>query len=253
MLNIKVKINSANMNILNIKGIVILLMILGLSKTTEIFGQEVSEPIIIEKPNSILFSPFNLLDPINPSIQLGYERALNPKWALQIEGGYIINKGLLNILLNPKEGADEYSNKGHKLRFEVKRTLVSKKLFRLYSSCELFYLKNVSDVINQFVVSDPSYNYSFGTPPNDESYYDDYFTNDKSKWGMNIKGGTKALIGPVFLEAYLGLGVALRNNIHSNRENINDKSLDESLFNNNLQGKMWILNIPLNLKIGYRF
>ena len=242
------------MNLINIKGIVILLIILGLSITTEIFGQEVSEPTIIEKPNSILFSPFNLLDPMNPSFQLGYERMLNQKWALQIEYGYIINKGLLNILLNPQEKANEYSNKGYKLRFELKRTLVSKKQFRVYSSCDLFYLKNVSDVINQFVVSDPSYDYSFGTPTNnDDSYYDDYFTNDKTKYGMNIKGGIKAFTGQVFFEAYVGLGVALRNNVHSNRENNNDESLDKSFLNNNLQGEMWILNIPLNIKIGYRF
>ncbi len=243
------------MNLINIKGILIFLITLGLSITTEIFGQEVIEPTIIEKPNSILFSPFNLLDPINPSFQIGYERMLNKKWAFQIEYGYIINKGLLNTMLNPQEKANEYSNKGYKLRFELKRTLVSKKEFRVYSSCDLFYLKNVSDVINQFVVSDPSYEYSFGIPPNnDESYYyDDYFTNDKTKYGINIKGGIKTFTGPVFFEAYLGLGVALRNNVHSNREKNNDESLDKSFLNNNLQGEMWILNIPLNIKIGYRF
>lgn len=243
------------MHLQKFKGVVFLFVILGLSTSTEIFGQEISKQIIFEKPNSILFSPFNLLDPINPSFQLGYERMLNPEWALQLEGGYIINKGLINILLNPQEGSDEYSNKGYKLRFEIKRTLVSKKRIRLYSSCEFFYLKNVSDVINQFVVSDPSYNYSFGTPPNNEKsyYYDDYFTNDKSKYGMNIKGGIKVFIGQVFIESYTGLGIAYRNNIHSNRENINDASLDESFLNDNLQGEKIILNIPLNIKIGYRF
>ena len=243
------------MNLPNIKVVVILLMLSGLCKMTEVFGQEFSEPPIIYKPNSIVFSPFNLLDAVNPSFQLGYERMINPKWAAQIEGGYIINKGLINIVLNPQESADEYSNKGYKLRIELKRILISQKEFNIYSSGELFYLKNKSEVINQFVVSDPSYDYSFGSPPNDDDsfYYDDYFTNDKSKYGMNIKGGIKVFIGSVFFETYVGLGVALRNNVHTNRENYNDKPLDESVLNNNQRGEMWILNIPLNLKVGYRF
>ncbi len=146
------------MNKLKIKGIVVLVATLGLFTSFEIVGQRFSEQTCIEKTNSILFSPLNLLDPINPSFQLGYKRMLNQKWALQEEAGYIINKGLMNILLNPQESADEFSNKVYKLRFELKRSLVGK----LYSSCEFFYLKNVSDVINQFVVSYPSYIYSFG-------------------------------------------------------------------------------------------
>ena len=238
-----------------IKVVVIILMLFCLCKMTEVFGQEFREPPIFYKPNSIVFSPLNLIDPVNPSLQLGYERMINPKWALQIEGGHIINKGLINIVLNPQESADEYSNKGYKLRIELKRIIISKKEFTVYASGELLYLKNKSDVVNQFLVSDPSFDYSFGTPPNDDDsfYYDDYFTNDKSKYGMNIKGGIKNFHGPVFFEAYAGLGIALRNNIHTNRENYYDKPLDESFLNNNQQGEMWILNIPLNLKIGYRF
>lgn len=243
------------MKTLKIKGFEILFVILGLLNSISVFSQETREQIFLEKPNSILFSPFNLLDPINPSFQLGYERMLNSKWAFQIEYGYIINKGLINVLLNPQEDADEYSNKGYKIRFELKRVLVAKNRFVVYTSSEIFYLKNKSDVINQFVVSDPSYNYSFGIAPNgDESYYyDDYFTNDKTKYGFNIKGGIKDFTGPVIFEAYLGLGVAYRYNIHSNRENINDAPLDGSFLNNNIKGEKIILNIPLNFKIGYRF
>lgn len=216
------------------------------------FGQEEIEKK--KKLNSIIFSPFNLIDPINPSFQLGYERTINTKWALQLEGGYIINKGLINILLNPQESADEYSNKGYKLRFEIKRTLAIKDEYGFYISSEVHYLKNVSKVINQFVVSDPSYNYSFGSPPdNGEFYYDDYFTNGKSKYGINIKVGLKTFLDAIVFEGYVGLGVAYRNNIHSNRENINDDPLYDDFLNDNARGSKIILNIPLNLKVGYAF
>lgn len=240
---------------------IILISLTVLSFTFKTYGQDDNQNIL-EKPNSIIFAPFNLLDPINPSFQLGYERMLNTKWALQIEGGYIINKGLINILLNPQEKEDEYSNKGYKLRLEIKRTLVGKKRIKVYTSCELFYLKNVSEVINQFIVSDIYYDYSFdisnelidGYENNGrEIEYDDYFTNDKTKYGANVKCGLKVFTGPVFFETYLGLGIAYRQNKHSNRENINDKPSFDNFLEDNIQGEKWIFNLPANIKVGYRF
>lgn len=132
---------------------------------------------------------------------------------------------------------------------------MSREKYRLYTSGEIFYLKNVSDVINQFVISDPSFDYSFETPSSDGKsyYYDDYFTNDKTKYGVNVKGGVKLFVGPLFFEGYVGLGIAYRNNIHSNRENLDDAPLYDSFMNDNIQGEKIILNIPLNAKVGYRF
>ena len=234
----------------------ILIALLGL--TFNIYAQEKDNSDKLEKPNSILFAPFNLLDPINPSLQFGYERLLSPKWAIQAEGGYIINKGLLNIMFNPDESADEYSNKGFKLRLELKHIILNKRYFNLYSSFELFYLKNKSDVINQFIVSDTSYSYSFELPEGYQTdprdiVYDDYFTNDKTKYGANIKFGIKAFIHSFFVEVYVGVGIANRRNKHSNRENIVDESLDDSFLNDNKRGEMLIFNLPINFKIGYRF
>jgi len=233
----------------------ILLLAVGLVSSISIFGQETNDQKNLEKPNSIFFAPLNLLDPINPSFQIGYERMLNQKWGFQIEYGYIINKGLINILLNPHERPDEYSNKGFKLRVELKRVIIRKKRFLVYASGEFFYLKNRSDVINQFLVSDPSFVYSFGVVPNpgENYYYDDYFTNEKIKFGTNIKGGIKVFTGPVFFEAHLGLGIVYRKNSHSNRENLNDPSLDDSFLNDNLIGEKILLNLPFNIKMGFRF
>lgn len=83
------------------KGIRPIVILLLLFVATGLYGKQLNETNNIERPNSILFSPLNLFDPINPSFQMGYERMLSPKWAVQVEGGYIINKGLINLLLNP--------------------------------------------------------------------------------------------------------------------------------------------------------
>lgn len=210
---------------------------------------------IVKKPNLIFFAPVNLLDPINPSFQMGYERTLNQKWALQVEGAYIINKGLLNILMNPQESRDEYSNKGFKIRFELKRYLKRTHNLDYYSSFELFYLKNKSFVINQYIVSDPSFVYSFGQANDDgqEYYYDDYHLNDKKKYAANIKFGMKFNLESILFETYVGAGIAYRQNTHKYRENMNDKPLDNSFLNDNKPGNVWILNLPINLKIGYKF
>jgi hypothetical protein len=245
------------MNLQLIKQTIIILLSL-VFITINSFGQENVDEKNIEKPNSIIFAPFNLLDPINPSLQLGYERLLSPKWAIQAEVGYIINKGLLNIMFNPDESPDEYSNKGFKLRLELKHIILNKKHFNLYYSFELFYLKNQSDVINQFLVSDTSYSYSFELPEGYQTdprdiVYDDYFTNDKTKYGTNIKFGIKVFIKSFFVEPYVGIGIANRINKHSNRENIVDESLDDSFLNDNKRGEMIIFNLPINFKIGYRF
>ncbi len=207
-----------------------------------------------EKKNAIIFSPFNLIDPINPSFQIGYQRLLSDKFELQMEYGYIINKALFHYIINPHESKDDYSNKGFKLRTELKRFFKNDGYFRYYLSGELFYLENVSKVQNQFIVSDPHYNYSFELPNDEEEYgYTDYFTNAKTKYGINAKFGIKRISNAFFYETYVGIGIAYRNNIHSDRENINDKPYDTTFLNDNVPKEMYIFNLPLNFKIGYMF
>lgn len=207
-----------------------------------------------EKKNSIIFAPLNLIDPINPSFQLGYQRQLDDKIELQLEYGHIINKALFHYIINPNESKDDYSNKGYKLKIELKRYFMNYGVFRCYMAGELSYLENVSKVQNQFLVSDPNYNYSFELPNDGEEYgYTDYFTNSKTKIGINAKFGIKLIISSFFYESYIGIGAFYRNNIHSDRENMNDKPYDTSFLNDNNPKKMYMFNLPLNFKIGYRF
>lgn len=212
----------------------------------------------IHKANSVFFAPFNILDPINPSFQVGYERMVHPKWALQFEYGYILKKTLLDKIINPNDKEDEYNHKGYKLRFELKYFIKKQTNYGLYTSCELFYMRNVSGVNGTFIVSDTSFDYSFEMPEGYETdpreiEYVDYFTNDKTKYGANVKFGVKVFPGSFMLESYIGLGIANRNNKHSGRENINDKESYNDVLHDTVKGEKWIFNLPLNIKVGYRF
>ena len=175
------------------------------------FSQDTDRLSLIDKKNSAVFSPFDLLNPINPSLKLGYQRLFNVKYELQIEYGHIINKALFHYIINPDEDKDDYSNRGTKLRVEFRRHLLGNDFYRFYLSSELFYLKNTSKVQNQFIVSDPYYNYSNGIPvPDDENdyYYTDYFTNSKTKYGFNSKIGIKLIVDSIFFEVSTGIGIA---------------------------------------------
>lgn len=55
--------------------------------TLNSFGQDALKLSDKVKKNSIIFSPFNLIDPINPSFQVGYQRLLYDKIELQMEYG----------------------------------------------------------------------------------------------------------------------------------------------------------------------
>ncbi len=229
----------------------ILLLIVFNSISLHLFSQEDK----VKRPNAVFFAPLNFLDPINPSFQFGYERILNQKWVVQLEGGYIINKGLLTQWIDRENDIPdfEYSNKGFKARTELKRIVYKRSMIRLYVSGELYYLKNKSKVQNQFSVADTTFNYP-NTRPVGTDAYTDYFVNDKEKYGFNIKFGLKLWLGKHFLvEPHGGIGVAYRINKHHERENILDPSLYDDFTNDNVLGEKWIVNIPLNVKLGYRF
>lgn len=238
------------MKSLQSKGIILVVAILMF--TINSYGQEINVTQKNKKKNAIVFSPLNLFNPINPTLQIGYERILNEKFALELEGGYIIKKDL-GSMFNPEREEDKYNNKGYKLEVELKYLFLKGKRFVVYSSCELFYLNNKSDDWDRFTVSDPLYNYSFEIPDDEYFTYTDDFTNNKIKYGLNFKGGYKIVIGDFLFEAYGGIGIGHVTNKHGNRENINDKSTDRSILNSNLSGSRWFVNLPVNIKVGYIF
>jgi len=219
----------------------------------------------VEKPNAIFFAPLNLFDFGNPNIQIGYERFVSKKWALQIEGGLIINHSIINSVIDLANGIKIkeclHTNEGFRFRGSIKYVLVDKRKFKLYVSPELFYLKNKSRVRRDFLVSDTDFEYSFDLPEwmlNDDRYanvYNILFYNDEEKMGINFKAGIKLLMGKrFFMEPHFGIGFAHRNVIQTDIENPNDKIYDDlfGIFEKTAPNK-WVPTLPFNFKIGFRF
>jgi hypothetical protein len=199
----------------------------------------------VEKLNAITFSPLNLIDPVNPSFQMGYQRGINDKWEIQFEGAILMKRSPLDWLaVEEFENVDslEVLHKGFRLRLELKYFLYQNQVDQHYVSVELSYLKNDTKTTYKFLSED-------------RKYYNDFFTNQKDKYGGNIKYGVKFLMGKrFFFETHAGIGVSFREIRHTDRENINDK-LDalEWWDDNKIVGNKWVLNFPINGKVGYRF
>ena len=56
-----------------------------------------------------------------------------------------------------------------------------------------------------------------------------------------------------FFEYHFGVGLVYRKSVHAERENINDKLFFKLVAIVNKEGNRWLLNLPINLKLGYRF
>ena len=229
--------------------------LLFMTYTTQLlFAQEQKK--VEEKKNTFLIAPLNLLNFINPSIQVGYERLLSKKFAYQIEAGYIINHSLEEYIIDWARGVKdcEYTNKGFIVKNELKYFVIQKRKIKLYSSFEVFYLKNRSGGVGTFVISDPDYQYSEPVPEGSNGY-DDFFINDLQKIGLNIKFGVKIFprARRFLFEPHIGLGIAFQNTKQYDRENINDKLYDSFLESHLKNGNSLVFSFPLNVKLGYRF
>jgi len=181
------------------------------------------------KRNAVFFAPLNLVDNINPSIQVGYERLLTNKISVQVEGAYIFKQALYWYLQDNTNKYELYSN-GGKLRGEIKYFLFTKGVKR-YISCELFYSKSKKKELENDSVTDIA---------------------NIRRAGVNLKFGAKIFLGKyLFIEPYIGIGLVNR----KTDETISDMNIDGLFsFNSNEKGNdRWFINFPINMKLGFRF
>lgn len=208
--------------------------------------------------NAITISPFSILDPIHPTIQIGYQRALNDTWETQVDVGYLFNKVFLNYaayLFASTPGKITFPNRkirGFKVRTELKRIYKKRRRSKAYLSAEIFYIKRITEHTEDFTIEDRSFNYSFEIDDSIHNYKDT-FVNNKFKVGLNIKWGMKIFIGQLLLEPHAGIGAAYRVVKQFDRENTNDRIIQRNFFSDNELGNKIILSIPINLRVGYRF
>ncbi|MGV3613343.1 MAG: hypothetical protein ACO1N0_20460 [Fluviicola sp.] len=200
--------------------------------------------------NQIKFSPVRLLDPINPGIELSYERAFN-RFSSQISGAY-----LTPIL--PNLSFDQF--KGVRFVFEEKFFFAPgyKGMFRAQR-----YFKPY--VAAQFLVNSTSYRnegyFRDSTLQSTDSlfykgYLDEYGVK-KMAYAFTLKYGFQMQIRHFVLDLGFGIGIRYRDIVHSDRlipQDVPVTSRHPNIYDwGNREGKIWSANLAVHVKLGYRF
>lgn len=236
---------------------IIILILFFSSWTNSIFAQTVDS--VNQRKWIVKLAPANLIDPINPSIQLGIERRINVNNSVQVELGYILPSDILYHDSNDSTVFPNYS--GLKARIEYRRDLSAcgeinnmiKSTFcdtkGAYLATELMYTYNRYDRML-------GYNY----PTNTLGIIPDYCEKvkvDRQVIGLNLKLGLQQNLGRFVFECYMGIGIKYKMVKHLGRSNYNDKwtsGRHPNIYSGaDLPGNYWTASIPFNVKIGYMF
>ncbi|MCE3230011.1 MAG: hypothetical protein K0S32_4562 [Bacteroidetes bacterium] len=141
-------------------------------------------------------------------------------------------------------------------------------LFKTGSSL-LNYPANISSVLSQqiILIINPTMAFNtfedlswfvYKTPPDTLFYsYPDTFLVKKQIHTFNLRVGEQLKRGRFIIDFNVGLGIRYRDVIHLNRINTQDKMLQPRHPNigyaNVVDGKFFMINIPMAIKIGFLF
>lgn len=185
----------------------------------------------IEPKGIIFFSPFKLLDPVNPGVELSYEKAYCQKWATHVAATYVIQI----------TGVDRNVS-GYRLQVEQKyfyRTSVKR---RQYFSAGLSYgITKLDDKIRYY---DWANNIT----------YRDSFSVSRRNTSFNIKWGRQYHAGRFVFDLAVGAGLKYRHVTHKDRSIPHEVPEHYSMiYSANREAKEATFNLPASFKIGYRF
>lgn len=190
-----------------------------------------------EYRNQFKFTPAKLLDPVNPGIELSFERRYD-RFATEIGGVY-----QTNILNN----SDYTDYKGWRGSIEEKYFIRKKKRFSQYVSTEFVFM-NVQYNTGGLFAKD--------TLPGTPTYSDNFFLTKKT-YSLNFKYGFEITIRQIVLD--LGLGVGIKY-INARRKGIDDPNAFEegprhpNVFHiANQDGERIGGNVPIAFAVGFTF
>jgi hypothetical protein len=190
--------------------------------------------------NQIKLSLSKLIDPINSGIEMSYERRFTKRLATQFTGAYLFN-------LNKVPPFTSYI--GIKLAIEEKYYLKHRKYSQKYVSMDFAYNNIKYNTIANF-----THNSSNDTIIRT---YNDSTQVSKNTYSLNHKFGVIFYIKRLVIDLSIGVGLKYRDAKHTGRINESDfltKSLSpNTIYYSNIEGKDFLLNVPINIKIGYIF
>ncbi len=203
------------------------------------------------KLNVVSIFPLGVLNVLDPSFQIGYDRKVRKNVIIQISGGIILPHSILGVIFFSDTGYNRnsvyktapYRYSGYKIAGEAKHILAESSNGRhnYFYSIESFYKKEKNEVYTVY----PSY------PSGPHSPNIDYFTVHKEVVGVGFKVGKQFFFGRMILEFNSGIGLRYNNVRHTNRDTV--YKLDGIDGHIHRQGKYYRLYLPLHIKIGYRF
>jgi hypothetical protein len=213
---------------------VLLLFIAATIKTQSAFAQK-NEAI---ETSQISFSPFRIIDPLNPGLELGFEKVYNKRFSTLLSIGYM--KDLFHVT--------PFNNyKGWRSAVEERYYFPIQKRRRIYLAIDAVYLK-------------ANYGYRAWLKHDEvltpDGYYDPFDVSMKNL-SFNCKYGIQLPLKHFVFDFSTGIGLKYRS---VERTGFNDAGDKESMFrhfnfyyNVTKDGHGLRLNVPVNLRIGYSF
>ncbi len=193
--------------------------------------------------NQLKISPFRMIDPINPGLELSYERLHNKKFSTQLSVAY---------MTDPLKAAYYNSFKGGRVAIEEKYFTETTPLLRKYVSTDIVYCKTTINNIGRFGIYESSLD-SLARLNN----YQDTFTVHKTTITANFKLGIQIIKKHFIIDMCAGIGLKYRDVQHSDRLIPSDKMEmprhPNAYYYATKEGRYFTLNIPMNIKIGYAF
>jgi len=222
------------------------------------------------KKNTFLFEPSSFLNFVNPAFEIGYERELNKKNSIKANVGIVTPRslgGFLFIAFFDGKNADYSTFSGYKFNLEYKHwrrknfSWSNKSMFSQFIAVDVFYNKKKRMTRDNFLVVDSNFNYPSDIEFLGGTYYEDFIVNT-TKIGIDIKTGYQKVYRDWVTTISYGVGIQRRYATHSNRINMNDILFDETLVPFfpfprciviNREGNEWVISMPFNFIVGYRF
>ena len=201
------------------------------------------------KVNALKFAPLNLLDFINTSVEVSYERAISQRFSWQISGAYFLPKRVV-------DWDEDFNNqsKGGRLRVEGRKYFSQnhRALNGYYAAVDLSYLHNNYNAIHHF---GEDWYYEPDSIPN-IAYFDTVNVR-KQTYTLNVKFGQQTALKRLVLDVYVGIGLKYRDVMHRERINPADELSQPRHPNvihiSDREAHGWTISLPINLKLGYVF
>lgn len=201
------------------------------------------------KKNIIKFTPLKTWGIVNPAIELAYERMLTNRISAQTKIGYLLPHGVYKAYM-----AIPPDRKGYLISVEPKIYLKDKAPYGLYLGMEGSFLRSDYARVESFKPPIEDDNYS---NEERESYYQDSIGVHKRNSAINLKIGYLHTYKRWVLDAYVGLGAFHKHVWHTDRLHPEHTSAATHILSvwqmPETENRGWIIGVPMNIAVGYRF